>query len=272
MRRDDGQAMTKQETVKKTPQLLQSKVAVFGRHMCLLQKDELADLVMGADPHVGQGVRLVVTMNLDHVVTLQRSEKFRTAYDHAYTATIDGSPVALVAKMKGQDIPRITGTDLLVSMLDRLDPHRHRLFFVVSREETGARLQDYLNDRGFAPEGLAYVSPPFGVENDPKASLELAQKIKAHGTTHLIFGIGAPKSEIWIDQWREHLGDLYGFCFGSGPDFIVGLASRAPKLFQDLGAEWLWRLLTEPGRLWKRYLINSWPFFPAAWRELTRRP
>ena len=100
--------------------------------------------------------------------------------------------------------------------------------------------------------------PAFGFEKNPAASEQLAKAIQAHGATHLIMGVGSPKSELWVHAHRGDLGDIYAFGIGAGVDFFVGL-------------EWSWRLAHEPKRLWKRYLVDSWLFFVAIWPPAARR-
>jgi N-acetylglucosaminyldiphosphoundecaprenol N-acetyl-beta-D-mannosaminyltransferase len=236
---------------------------VFGIRFSGLDKSALTQLFTAPVPE-GAGARLVATANIDHVRHLRHNERFRAAYANAYAATVDGAPVALYARLRGVTIPgRVPGPDLFVSLMHALRAGQHRPFFLVSNVDTGERLKTWLRDRGFAAEMIAYECPPFGFENDTEGSAHLAQLIREHGTTHLVMGVGAPKSEIWIHDWRRRLGDCYAFGIGAGVDFFVGKAQRAPLSLQRLGLEWLWRLYREPRRLGSRYLMDAVQF-PAA--------
>ena len=209
----------------------------------------------------GSGVRLVATANLDHVVQLRRNARFRRAYAGAFAATADGAPVALYARLRGVRIPgRVAGVDLFERLMAALRPGVHRPFFLVGHEATGAGLRAWLEARGFAAEAIATFCPPFGFERDEAGSARLAAAIRAHGTTHLVLGVGAPKSEIWVDSWRGELGDCCALAVGAGLDFFLGRLSRAPLWMQRLGLEWLWRLGLEPRRLWRRYAVDAWSF------------
>jgi len=86
----------------------------------------------------------------------------------------------------------------------------------------------------------------------------LAEAIREHGTTHLFFGLGAPKSEVWIHENRHLLGDTYALAVGASLDFYVGLRKRAPIWMRNYGLEWSWRVMMEPRRLFKRYFVESW--------------
>ena len=86
--------------------------------------------------------------------------------------------------------------------------------------------------------------------------------INQSGATVLAIGVGAPKQEKWIDLYRNQLKNIRIFLpIGATIDFEAGWVNRAPKWMSEIGLEWLYRLLSEPKRLWKRYLIDSLPFF-----------
>jgi N-acetylglucosaminyldiphosphoundecaprenol N-acetyl-beta-D-mannosaminyltransferase len=252
--------------------------AVFGIRLSGLDKPALTQLLTAPLPK-DAGVRLVATANIDHVRHLRHNERFRDAYAHAYAATADGAPVALYARLRGVKFPgRVPGPDLFVSLMHALRSDQHRPFFLVSQTETGERLKKWLQDKGFAADAVTYECPPFGFENDHECSARLAERIRGHKTTHLVMGVGAPKSEVWVHEWRRELGDCYAFGIGAGVDFFVGSAARAPLWLQRLGLEWLWRLSREPRRLGSRYFMDAL-HFPAAvvddlsgrWRSRDRR-
>ena len=245
---------------------------VFGYALSPLTPAEFVAALTAPAP-AGGGARLLATMNLDHVVRLQRDADFRAAYARAWAITADGAPVYAWARLRGAAPPqRAPGSDLLAELVAAWSPGRHRPFFVVSRPAVGEKLVALLRARGFAPGEATWASPPFGFEHDSTASAELAAAVRSHRATHLIMGVGAPKSEIWVDRDRAGLGDLWACGFGSAGDFLVGEARRAPPSWRRAGLEWLWRLAADPRRLAKRYLWDSWAVLPALARDLTGHP
>jgi N-acetylglucosaminyldiphosphoundecaprenol N-acetyl-beta-D-mannosaminyltransferase len=233
---------------------------VFGIRFSGLDRAALTKLLVTPLPP-GSGVRLVATANIDHIIHLRHNERFRDAYASAFAATADGAPIAIYARLRGVRIPgRVPGPDLFVSLIHAMRAGQHRPFFLVSNTRTGDLLKAWLQGRGFDPEAIACECPPFGFEKDREGSARLAQLIRDHGTTHLVMGVGAPKSEVWINEWRDHLGDCYAFGIGAGVDFFVGTAKRAPAWMRRIGFEWLWRLLSEPRRLGRRYFIDTVQF------------
>jgi len=234
-----------------------------------LARDALVERMLKDRMPKGTGVRLIATANLDHIVNLVRNARFRDAYASAWAATADGAPVFAYARLRGCAIPeRVTGADLTASLLEGMEAGVCRPFFVTSSERAGLLLQRRLIARGFAAGSVAYHCPQFGFERDPAASAQLAATIRDHRTTHLFVGLGAPKSEIWVHENRDILGDTYALAIGAGLDFYLGLRRRAPAWMRRIGCEWLWRLMSEPKRLSRRYLLDSWLVFSAVANDL----
>lgn len=236
--------------------------SVFGLQFYSLDLKTLADRLTRELPE-GNEAHMLFTVNLDHVIHLRKNRAFRAAHERAKIITADGMPVYLYARLRGFHLERITGADLLPALMERFSPARHRLFFITSDKETAERIEAMLKMRGFDGSSLATVVPPFGFEKDPDYSSRLARCIKNHCTTHLVMGVGAPKSEIWLDVYRKQIGSCHAFPFGSAPNFLVGTATRAPRWMRTIGCEWLWRVGCEPRRLFRRYFIDSWEFLAA---------
>jgi len=246
--------------------------AVFGIEFCPLSQSQLVSEIATQKIPSGGGPRMVVTTNVDHVAHLTQNSAFRRAYKRAWVVTADGMPVFVYARLRGAPNPsRVPGSDLVAELLPALSAADDRIFFVASSWRTGRRLQALLISKGFRRSQVRFASPPFGFEKDEAFSEHLTEQIRVHGTTHLVFGIGAPKSEIWIDRHRGRLGDCYVLCVGAGLDFLAGTKRRAPHWMRKSGLEWSWRLCQEPRRLWHRYVVDAWRFFWAVRDDLVAR-
>ena len=243
----------------------------FGVALSPLSRAEVVDTLLAPVPP-GAGARLLATLNLDHVVRLQRRPDFRAAYARAALVTADGAPVFAWARLRGAAPPeRAPGADLLAALMERWTPGDHRPFFVASRPQVGEALAARLHARGFAQGAVGWASPPPGFEHDASETARLLASIRAHAPTHLIMGVGAPKSEVWVDAHRAELSDLWACGFGASGDFLTGATTRAPVWMQRRGLEWLWRLACDPRRLARRYLWDSWAVLPAMWRDVRGR-
>lgn len=237
-------------------------------------RDSLETLAtaLARTPTPGQGVRLLVTANTDHIVLLTENAGLRNSYKRAWRRTVDGMPVWLYGKLRAKQMPdRVTGADLFPVVLRELEPFSHRPFFVAATYDIARHLLDWADRAGF-PSGAADIEvPPFGFELDEAYGAALAARIRGRKTTHLFFGVGCPRSEVWIDQYRQHLGDVYAMAVGAALGFFTGTQRRAPSLIGRIGFEWLWRMLQEPRRLGPRYLGRGWKFFGAIISDLRGR-
>lgn len=251
---------------------VRSRQAAFGIEFSSLDGEELIKVMSGRPIGRGEGPRMVLTANLDHIVQVTRNAAFKAAYSRAWVVTADGMPVYAYAVATGVPLPaRVTGADLFRGLMQSLDASCHRCFLIASSHETARRIADHLAGRGFSPDAIDIEVPPFGFDNDDDFSRHLVARIGRHRTTHLFLGIGAPKSELWTDRHREGLGDCYVLHVGAGLDFFAGTRSRAPRWVQASGFEWLWRWGQEPRRLFRRYFVDSWAFLAAVRSDLAER-
>ena len=209
--------------------------------------------------------RLIVTANVDHIVILSENAAFRKAYACAAARTLDGTPLVWLARLYGaRGARRVTGHDLLAAALAMPPSPKHRVFLVCASDLVGARIKTCFVASGLAPEAVRTVSPPFGFENDETYSALLAQAVRAHGTTLLVMGVGAPKSEIWVDRHGVEMGAPVTLAVGDALGVAAGLVPRAPVLMQRMGLEWFFRFLHAPRRLFPRYFLRSWRFLRIA--------
>lgn len=243
--------------------------AVFGLAFSPHTQSELVDRLSRERIAPGVGPRTILTANIDHVVRLRHDHDFRDAYDRAWAVTADGAPVLMYAKLRGaRELTRVTGSDLVMALLPALDPKKARLFFVVGDTGTADRLRDLLKARAFDSQAVMIEVAPQDFGKDQAYSDTLTRAIRRHRTTHLLMGLGAPKSEIWVHRHRDRLGDCYVLPVGAGLEFFAGTKRRAPVWMRSAGLEWAWRLGSEPRRLWRRYLVDSWLFLGAIGTDL----
>ncbi|MCL7406660.1 WecB/TagA/CpsF family glycosyltransferase [Marivivens sp.] len=163
----------------------------------------------------------------------------------------DGAPVALLGRIKGHNVSRTCGPDLMGKLLT--DPAYHDLkhFFYGGKDGIAEVLS-----QTFAAKGAQIVGthcPPFRPLT-PTEDARVVAQIHNSGADVVWVGISSPKQDIWM---AEHLGHINATMIGVGAafDFHSGAVERAPKWMQRAGLEWLFRLLQEPRRLWRRYLI-----------------
>jgi N-acetylglucosaminyldiphosphoundecaprenol N-acetyl-beta-D-mannosaminyltransferase len=183
----------------------------------------------------------------------------------------DGQPLVWAMNALGHDLPsRVYGPELMARHCERSARTGARLFLYGGRNQ-GALVQLALNLRTQYP-GLKIVggyAPPFR-PLDPDEEAAIAGEINRSGADVVWVGIGVPKQEKWMAAMRARLDAPVLVGVGAAFDFHAGLTAQAPNWIQSLGLEWLFRLATEPRRLWKRYLRYNPRFVAGFLRQYVR--
>lgn len=195
-----------------------------------------------------------VTLNLDHLVKLRRSEAFRRAYRASRFVTADGAPVARLARLDCAAIQRTTGADLVVPLAEEAARRGIAVYLFGSTAGVIAKaardLQQRTDDR-LAIAGTE--APPLGFDPESAAADAALDRIVRSGARLCFLALGAPKQEILAARAMAR-GLPVGFVsVGAALDFVAGAQIRAPEAMQNSGLEWLWRLATNPRRLALRY-------------------
>jgi N-acetylglucosaminyldiphosphoundecaprenol N-acetyl-beta-D-mannosaminyltransferase len=200
--------------------------------------------------------RYVCICNVHVTVTARQDPEFCRVVNEADMATPDGMPLVWVLRWMGfQRQERINGPDLMWRLCGRAAEKGLSIFLYGSTEETLARLTHNLKT-AFPQLVIAGVySPPFRLLSDEE-DREMTELINGSGA-HIVFvGLGCPKQELWM---AAHRGKVRSVMIGVGAafDYHAGTVRRAPLWMQRSGLEWLFRLMSEPKRLWKRYLVMN---------------
>ncbi|MGB7440669.1 MAG: WecB/TagA/CpsF family glycosyltransferase [Coleofasciculaceae cyanobacterium] len=214
---------------------------------------------------------VLFTPNVDHLVKLQRDPDFFKAYEMADYRVCDSKIIYYVSKFLGSPIKeKISGSDFFPAFYNyHKDNGDIKIFLLGARPGVAQLAQEKINDKVGRQIIVDSHSPSFGFEKNEEECMEIIEKIKRSGATVLAVGVGAPKQEKWIQQYKDKLPTIKIFlAIGATIDFEAGNVERAPKWVSEVGLEWLYRLLSEPQRLWKRYLIDDPLFF---WLVLKQR-
>ncbi len=207
--------------------------------------------------------RYVAICNAHVIVTSMTDKAYLEVIKKADMATPDGAPVAWILRRLGfSHQPRISGPDLMIRLLWECANKGIPIYFYGSSEGTLMKLRKNMLLRFPDLKIAGMLSPPFRALNE-KEDKEIVSQINSCGTSIVFVGLGCPKQELWMS---EHRGRVRSVMIGVGAafDFHAGTIKRAPGWMRDNGLEWLHRLMKEPGRLWKRYLVTNTLFFVKA--------
>lgn len=210
--------------------------------------------------------RYVAICNVHVVVSASRDAVYREVINGSDMATPDGAPVAWMLRRLGfAGQSRISGPDLMWALCERAAQENLPIYCYGSTDATLGLLEARLR-AAFPDLHTTMESPPFRAltAEEDAATVE---RINASGAGIVFVGLGCPKQERWM---AEHRGRINAVMIGVGAafDFHAGTVRRAPAWMRDNGLEWLHRLASEPGRLWKRYLVTNTLFIIGAARQL----
>ncbi len=206
---------------------------------------------------------VVFTPNVDHLIKIQKDPEMRRVYESADYCVCDSKIIQYASYFLGQPIQeKVSGSDLFPAFYQHnKDNENVRIFLLGAEKGVAEQAQININNKAGRTIVVDTYSPPLGFENDPVECQKIIDKIRQSGATVLAIGLGAPKQEKWIARYKSALPDIkVFFAIGATIDFEAGYKSRSPKWMSEAGLEWLHRLLLEPQRLWKRYLIDDLPF------------
>jgi exopolysaccharide biosynthesis WecB/TagA/CpsF family protein len=200
------------------------------------------------------GRHVVVTPNLDHMVHLRSDNDFRGAYSAASLVLADGMPLVWISHIGGTPLPgRVAGADLVQPVLAEAEREGYSVFFLGPMPEA---LKLALRRCALEFPRLQIVgahAPPLGFEHDATEDAACVAAIRAARPDIVFVAVGPPKQELWITRHRDELDFGVALCIGAGMDYFAGVQRRCPPFLARVGAEWIWRLLSEPKRLGRRY-------------------
>lgn len=203
------------------------------------------------------GGKYICVSNVHTTIMAHDNPAYRNVQNSAAIALPDGKPLSVVSRKRGYtEAERVTGPDLMGELFARENGLKH--FFYGDKEETLQILQQKLKEKYPDIQIAGMISPPFRSlsQEEEKAYI---QQINDSGADIIWIGLGAPKQENWM---YEHQGMLHGVMIGVGAGFSyhAGLIKRAPEWMQKMSLEWLYRLMQDPVRLFKRYFTTNLKF------------
>jgi len=213
---------------------------------------------------------LLLTPNVDHLVKLQKDRDFYNIYHNAEWIVCDSQIIRLFSKLLGSPLKEaIPGSSFFPRFCDYNKDNEHvRIFLLGAAPGVAHTAMEAINARTGREIVVGAHSPSFSIATDREESGRIVEMINATGATVLVVGLGAPKQEKWIAQYRNQLGEIELFmALGATIDFEAGNIKRAPRIIRKAGLEWLFRLAIDPKRLFKRYFVDDMAVFRYIYRQ-----
>jgi N-acetylglucosaminyldiphosphoundecaprenol N-acetyl-beta-D-mannosaminyltransferase len=201
-----------------------------------------------------------------HVLSLAaRSESFTGLLNDGDLNVPDGVPVAWIGRRLGLDVEKVPGADLFSGVVNRGRGVGLRHYLYGSTPIVIERLSHQLSRLFEGAEVVGAESPPFRPLTRREEE-DLVRRIRGADPDVVWVGLGTPKQDEFVGRFRDQLGAVL-IPVGAAFEFLAGTRTRAPAWMQQLGLEWFHRLLSEPRRLWRRYLVGNLVFLWTVFRE-----
>lgn len=201
----------------------------------------------------------VLTPNLDHLALSRRHPAFGDAYDRAFLALADGVPLVVASRLLRLPIrEKVSGSDLFEPLMARCARDRLPVFFLGATTATCEAARRRLAVDHPTLEVAGYDASHFDLEADPGAAREALRRARERGA-RLILVCLPPMKQLMLFRFEHDYRPAVGIGVGSTLAFYAGESRRAPRWMSRVGLEWAYRLSQEPGRLWRRYLLEDPP-------------
>jgi exopolysaccharide biosynthesis WecB/TagA/CpsF family protein len=208
----------------------------------------------------------VVTPNVDHMVRLSESQETARFLKPLYTAAglclCDSRILQLLARLRGVDLPVVPGSELTADMFDTIIRPGDRIAIIGGDVELLSALRSRYRSVDFVQH-----CPPMGLRSNAAARRAAAEFIAKSGARFTFVAVGSPQQEMIASEAKAIPGARgVALCVGASLEFLTGKLKRAPRIAQQLRLEWAHRLLSNPKRMWRRYLVEGPRIFLLTYR------
>jgi N-acetylglucosaminyldiphosphoundecaprenol N-acetyl-beta-D-mannosaminyltransferase len=207
----------------------------------------------------------VATVNVAILMMMRSDPRLQAFVDRSALILADGHPIVAASRWISSALPeRVAGIDLVAALLIRAEREQFGVYLLGARPAVAAVAARRVKERWPALKLCGVADGYFSAAEAPQRARAVARS----GAQILIVGMGVPQQEYFVEEYWESLGATIVIGAGGSLDVLAGARRRAPRAFQKLGLEWLFRLAQEPRRLSKRYLTTNSLFLYLVTREV----
>ncbi len=204
-----------------------------------------------------QGKTLINTINAHSYVVARSDKDFRKALQASDVLIADGFPIVMAARfLDNNSINKIAGEDMFFYLLNKLNKSKSKCYFLGSTDRTLKKIEKRL-ETDFPDVKAGFFSPPYKDKFSELDNEIMLNEINRFQPDVLFVGMTAPKQEKWVYENLDYIDASIICSIGAVFDFYARNIKRPSKFWVRLRLEWFIRLINEPRRLWKRYLISS---------------
>jgi len=198
-----------------------------------------------------------VVINAVKVANAQKDKELRDSIVNCDIINADGQGIVWASRLLGTPLPeRVAGIDLMEELVKLAAEKKYRIFLFGAKEEIVKSVVETYSAKYGKDIIAGYRNGYYSREEEP----EIAKSIANSNAEMLFVAITSPKKEIFLNTYKDVIKTPFIMGVGGSFDVVAGFVKRAPKLMQRWGLEWFFRVLQEPKRMWKRYLIGNSSF------------
>jgi N-acetylglucosaminyldiphosphoundecaprenol N-acetyl-beta-D-mannosaminyltransferase len=204
----------------------------------------------------------IVTVNLDFLSIAERDQRFRLLINSSDLAVADGMPLVWLSRLRGEALAeRVAGVELVDDSCRIAAQTGHGVFLLGAAPGVAEIAAERLTERHPGLRIVGTYSPDRAALSKRKENERIVRMIQQAKPGFLFVALGAPRQDRWIRAHLQELNVPVSMGVGCVFDLLAGVSSRAPSWMQTAGLEWAYRLVREPRRLWRRYILNDLPLF-----------
>ena len=235
---------------------MKRNISIWGKiDICAMTKSQCIDSIFELTKK--QESSSVDLLGIPMAVRSMKNKDYQDMYNDATMTIIDGMPVVKICRSYGLECERCSGPDIMPEIFLRgvLENKTH-YFYGGADDEVLTRLKESLDEKYPGINIVGMYSPPFRPLTDEEDKM-ICDEINKKKPDFIWVGIGAPKQELWIRDHQEKINHGVMLGVGAAFNFFSGRVDKAPSWIERTGYEWLYRLIKEPKRLWKRYILGG---------------
>ncbi len=220
-----------------------------------IHKMRMEEVLVLCEERIAERQRLLLgVVNVAKLVNSRKNPQLKASVEDADVVLADGAGVVWLSRWIGYPLPeRLAGIDIMYRLLKLSDEKKYRVYFLGAKPEVVQEVVSYV--RAHYP-GLQVAGFRDGYFSEEE-SAEVAEAIRESRADILFVAMTSPKKENFLTRWSKTMDVPVCHGVGGSFDVVAGVVKRAPLWMQKLGVEWFFRVLQEPGRMWRRYLVTN---------------